>query len=280
MARTSLLPSLSAFVRRSAVTTSKHTQLHSVPGYPSVELFAWQPPSGARNFGDHLSHIIAAAVARERGMTFDDEISRPRRMLGDGSILHFARNGDTIWGSGVNGKISLDQIVARQLDVRAVRGPKTADVLRSMGIKVPAVYGDPALLLPRYFGKRFRVAPVRDYIFIPNLNDLKTHGQLPNLMSPLRGWNRCVEAICGAKLVIASSLHAIILAEAFGVPARYVRLTETESQFKYDDYAQSTGRRALVPAYSIAEAREMGGHEPIHFDPKPLLDAFPYDLWA
>jgi pyruvyltransferase len=142
------------------------------------------------------------------------------------------------------------------------------------------VFGDPALLLPRYFGARFRVAPVRDYIFIPNLNDLKTHGHLENLVSPLSGWNRCIEAICSAKLVIASSLHGIILADAFGVPARYVRLTETESQFKYDDYAQGTGRRALVPARSIAEAREMAGHEPMRFDPEPLIRAFPYDLWA
>lgn len=248
-------------------------------GYPSVELFAWQPRSGARNFGDHLSHVISAAVARERCVSFDDETSRPHRLLAVGSILHFAQDGDTVWGSGVNGKVSLAEIRARKLDVRAVRGPKTAEVLRGLGIDAPEVFGDPALLIPRFFGARFRVEPVRDYIFIPNLNDLKTHGHLPNVVSPLRGWNHCVEQICAAKLVIASSLHGIILAEAFGVPARYVRLTAIESQFKYDDYAQGTGRRALVPAHSIAEAREMGGHEPIHFDPEPLIEAFPYDLW-
>jgi pyruvyltransferase len=218
-------------------------------------------------------------VARERGFGFEDETSRHRRLLAVGSILHFAQEGDTIWGSGVNGKIALEEIRARKLDVRAVRGPKTAEILRGLGIDVPEVFGDPALLVPRFFGARFRVAPVRDYIFIPNLNDLKTHSQLRNLVSPLNGWNRCVEAICSAKLVIASSLHGIILAEAFGVPARYVRLTETESQFKYDDYAQGTGRTALIPARSIAEALEMGGHEPIRFDPEPLLRAFPYDLW-
>jgi pyruvyltransferase len=268
----SILPSLTSLVR-------KQTQAPE-PSYPSVELFAWKPRSGARNFGDHLSHVIAAAVAREQGLTFDDETSNAKRLLGVGSILHFAQDGDTVWGSGVNGKIAVEEIRARRLDVRAVRGPKTAEVLRSFGIHVPEVFGDPALLLPRYFGARFRVAPVRDYIFIPNLNDLKTHGHLDNLVSPLSGWNRCIEAICGAKLVIASSLHGIILADAFGVPARYVRLTETESQFKYDDYAQGTGRRALVPARSIAEALEMAGHEPMRFDPEPLIRAFPYDLWA
>jgi pyruvyltransferase len=272
----SILPSLSSLVRKSSQAPAQA----AIPAYPSVELFAWKPRSGARNFGDHLSHVIGAAVAREKGLTFDDETSRPRRLLGVGSILHFAQDGDTIWGSGVNGKIALDEIRARSVDVRAVRGPKTAEVLRSFGIEVPEVFGDPALLLPHYFGARFRVEPVRDYIFIPNLNDMKTHGHLDNLVSPLRGWNRCVEAICSAKLVIASSLHGIILADAFGVPARYVRLTETESQFKYDDYAQGTGRRALVPARSIPEALEMGGHEPIRFDPQPLIRAFPYDLWA
>ena len=250
-----------------------------VSPYPMVELVAWAPPSGARNFGDHLSHIITAAAAAERGLTFDDEVSEARRMLGIGSILHFSADGDIVWGSGVNGKIAVAEIKSTLLDIRAVRGPKTSAVLRDAGFTVPDVYGDPALLTPRFFSDRFPVAPSRDYIFVPNLNDLKVHGEEANLVSPLLGWNRCIEAICSAKLVIASSLHGIILAEAFGVPARYVRLSEIEARFKYDDYAQGTGRAELTPASSIQEALDMGGHPPIQFDADALIAAFPYDLW-
>jgi pyruvyltransferase len=251
----------------------------SACSYPSVELVSWRPSTGARNFGDHLSRVVAAAVAAERGLTFEDEVTEHRRLLAIGSILHLSATGDAIWGTGINGKIPLEEIKAERLAIYAVRGPKTAATLRELGFTVPEVFGDPALLVPRYFGKRFTITTTRDYIFIPNLNDLQEHRFAPNLVSPLMGWNRCIEEICRSKLVIASSLHGIILAEAFGIPARYVRLSEIESRFKYDDYAQGTGRADLTPAYSIEEARDMGGLAPIHFDADALIAAFPYDLW-
>lgn len=98
-------------------------------------------------------------------------------------------------------------------------------------------------------------------------------------VSPLRGWNAVVEQIVGADLVLASSLHGVVIAEAFGIPARHVRLTETEPPFKYDDYARGTGRSGIDSANSVAEALEMGGAPPISFDPQALLATFPHDLW-
>lgn len=234
---------------------------------------------GTRNFGDHLSRVISRCVALEHQLTFDDEVARERRLLAVGSILHLAQDDDVIWGSGVNGKIAHSQIIAKTLDIRAVRGPKTAAVLRALGHKVPEVYGDPALLVPRYFGQRFVVKPCRDYVFIPNLNDLGFDIECERFASPLMGWNRCLEEIVSARLVISSSLHGIVLAEAFGVPARQVRLSDTEPQFKYDDYALGTGRQCLTPARSIAEAMELGGDRPMVFDGQALVDAFPVDLW-
>ena len=98
-------------------------------------------------------------------------------------------------------------------------------------------------------------------------------------VSPLRGWNAVVEQIVGADLVLASSLHGVVIAEAFGIPARHVRLTETEPPFKYDDYARGTGRSGIDSANSVAEALEMGGAPPISFDPQALLATFQHDLW-
>lgn len=247
--------------------------------YAMVEQFHWEPASGLRNFGDYLGKIIVSAVAQTHGLTLDDEVPQPRRLLAIGSILHFAQDGDVAWGSGINGKIPLERITARKLDVRAVRGPKTAGALRNLGLEVPDVFGDPALLVPHLFADRFTVDPSQDYIVIPNLHDLAMVAPSDRRVSPLWGWNRVVERIVKAKFVVASSLHGIILAEAFGVPARYVRLSETENQFKYDDYAQGTGRAELSPATSIEHALDLGAHPPIEFDAQPLLAAFPYDLW-
>ena len=247
--------------------------------YPSLEVFSWEPGDGRRNYGDHLARVIAQAAAARRGLTLDEEIAAPHRLFTVGSVLHFARDGDTVWGSGVNGKIALERIGARRLDIRAVRGPKTAAVLRKLGMTVPDVYGDPALLLPKLFPDRFKPDPVRDYVIVPNLHDLALIEDRERLVSPLMGWNRCVAAIVSARFVVASSLHGIILAEAFGIPARFTRFSPTESAFKYDDYAQGTGRSTLEPATSVEQALDMGGHPPIAFDADRLLASFPYDLW-
>lgn len=250
------------------------------PPYPMVSLYSWAPDDGRRNFGDHLSRIIVAAVAAERGFTLEDETPAATTMLAVGSILHFARDGDVIWGSGVNGKVDPAELKARALDIRAVRGPKTAAVLSKLGMTVPAVYGDPALLVPRYFGQRFRRPDRREsFIVLPNLHDLTLIEPAPHVVSPLWGWNRCIERILGADMVVASSLHGLILAEAFGIPARMLRLSDTESTFKYDDYAQGTGRPKLRFARSVARALDMGGDTPAVFDGDALAAAFPFDLW-
>jgi len=248
--------------------------------YNHVDLFHWQPEDGRVNFGDHLSKIIVGQMLAARGLTIDDQTSEPSRLLGIGSILHFAENGDTVWGSGINGKIPDSAFTATHLDVRAVRGPLTAEFLRKRGHTVPDIFGDPGLLVPTLFGHRFHPSPERDYVFVPNLHDLAlVHGE-KNIVSPLWGWNKVIEEIIKAKLVLASSLHGLVIAESFGIPARYVRLTETENLFKYQDYFYGTGRENFDYATSIKNGLEMGGMEPItQYDVSPLMEAFPWDLW-
>jgi len=247
--------------------------------YHEIDVVSWHPADGSRNFGDHLSRIVVESVAREHGRTLDDEVASPRRLLAIGSSLHFARDGDTVWGCGINGKIPTERITARRLDIRAVRGPKTAAILRELGLAVPDIYGDPALLLPRYFRGRFPLTGMLDYVVVPNFHDVALIAESERKVSPKWGWNRCIAAIVSARFVVASSLHALIVAEAFGIPARQLRLSDTESQFKYDDYAQGTGRLSLTPARSIEQALEMGGEPPPCFDERSLLAAFPIELW-
>jgi pyruvyltransferase len=100
-----------------------------------------------------------------------------------------------------------------------------------------------------------------------------------HVASPLGSWNRRIEAILEAELVLASSLHGIVVAEAYGIPARYVRLSSGEAEFKYRDYYEGTGRFDVAFASSLEEGREMGGAAPLDFEHQALMDAFPIDLW-
>lgn len=247
--------------------------------YPHVSLFYWRPSTG-NNFGDHLSKIIVGNILARHGRNLDDETGRTARLLAIGSIMHFARDGDVIWGSGVNGKVAEDLFTARRLDIRAVRGPLTAAFLRKRGFSVPDIYGDPGFLTARLFAGRFQRTSVKDHVFIPNLHDQTLSANMENVVSPCRGWNAVLDEVMKSRLVLASSLHGLIVAEAFGIPARYVRLSETETLFKYEDYFLGTGRENFTFARSIGEALEMGGMEPPRLDAERLLSAFPLDLWS
>ncbi|WP_319519532.1 polysaccharide pyruvyl transferase family protein [uncultured Martelella sp.] len=245
----------------------------------SVELFYWTPPSGIHNFGDHLSKIIVTKLLADQGLFLEQETSKKARMLAIGSILHFANDQNTIWGTGINGKTNTNSYNFNELDVRAVRGPKTREFLMEKGITVPEIYGDPALLCKALLPNTQATDKKRKLLFVPNLND-DTYPKGVEVLSPLLPWNRCIKEITSSEFVLASSLHAIVIAEAYGIPARYLRISEVESLFKYEDYVLGTGRKSLEFATSVEEAKEMGGMPKISFSSEKLIGAFPYDLWS
>lgn len=250
--------------------------------YPHVLLFHWSPRNGSINFGDRLSEVVTRQLLKGYNLSLDDEVKESSRLLAIGSILHFAQSGDHIWGSGWNGKIPKSEFMANSLIVHAVRGPLTAEFLRKKRINVPEVFGDPGLLIPDLFKGRFKPKKELDYVFVPNLNDLSLVSGWKNIVSPLWGWNSVISEIMRSKLVLSSSLHGLIIAEAFGIPARYVRISETESLFKYQDYYLGTGRMEsdFNFAKSIDEGMEMGGVKSLQFDPEDLINAFPLELWS
>jgi len=243
----------------------------------------WWIPSNRTNFGDELSHEI---VKRIIGYTPRRPLKREKKLLALGSIMHLANDNDIVWGTGVNGKaIELDLHKFTCLDVRAVRGPLTRQFLLERNIPCPEIYGDPALLMPLLFPE-FKPTFAVDYIVIPHIFDVKELINIPvfnsakNIVLPTENWETVVKKILESKFVIASSLHGIIVAEAFGIPARYLRATSKEPLFKYVDYYTATGRPNFKYANSIAEALEMGGEDPIKFDANALLKAFPYEQFT
>jgi pyruvyltransferase len=100
------------------------------------------------------------------------------------------------------------------------------------------------------------------------------------VLSPRAPLARVLRGIAHSELVVGSSLHGVIVAEALGVPARAVR-SHAEPSLKYEDYFLATGRDPdEVVAGSVEEARERGGAPPPAWDPAPLLASFPADLWT
>lgn len=263
---------------------------------PAVEVFAWnavrrlpdekgqlirQP---VNNFGDLLGPYIVTELLRRRGLR-PDSATASRRLLSIGSVMHYARDGDVVWGTGINGKVRRARLRGIDLDIRAVRGPLTARRLRRAGHSLPSVYGDPGSLIGTLWSRDDyrRQALATPALVVPNFNDLTSvtvDTVDAQLLDPRRPIDHCLSAIASADLVVASSLHGLIVAEAFGVPAVRFR-SASEPDFKYEDYYQATGRGTHPCAATPEEALELGSSAATAptLDLTPLLEAFPWDLW-
>lgn len=245
-----------------------------------LPLYFWN----AENFGDLLSEkIVEKIVGRGVATTYNHLLGK-KKLLALGSIIHWAEDRDVIWGSGINGKHpdKTDKEVYRftNLDVRAVRGPLTRQFLLEMGIYCPEVYGDPALLFPKLFPEwKKQKEPSREFIIIPHVADEPFFENNPYVVSPREDCEEVIKKILDSKFVISSSLHGLIVAEAFGIPARLIRVSNIEPLFKYQDYYYGTGRFDFQFATTVEEALELGGEPLPIIDLEKLYNAFPFEFF-
>lgn len=237
------------------------------------------------NFGDLLGPWIIRRLVPPDAQA----VSPGSRLLSVGSVLHWAQEGDYVWGSGVNGKHLDAPVGSPHFRAHALRGPLTREVLRTHGVSVPdgVPFGDPGLLVGSLWPTGMSKPPRHGrVVVVPNLNDwpsvLEIRPSLPadlEIVSPTAPFGEVIEAIRQGGYVIGSSLHAIITAESFGVPCRAVR-SAREPLFKYEDYFEGTGRVSVAVAESVSEALDMGPMPPLEgWAPDFLLAAFPRELW-
>ena len=212
-----------------------------------LKLFWWK---SVPNFGDALSQLVVAHVSgREVAHT------GPKRaeLWAIGSLMHVARqNRDAfrrrpvLWGTGMLGYVPRD--VLEHVDVALLRGPVGAAL---MGLK-DTRFGDPGLLAAEALGP----APQRtDTIGLVPHHSLLGDPMITALLEAeprlrlIDVRDTCVEvchAIGSCAHVFASSLHGLIVADAFGVPNTWVHPGD-QSHFKYYDYAASVGRVLARP---------------------------------
>lgn len=245
-----------------------------------VNLNYW---SESANLGDALAPIILNHMLEQRNIDGDKPVSKTKHLYAVGSVLTAGIQDCTVWGSGVLNATLLYRLKKRKFDIRAVRGPVTRAILLDYGYNVPEVYGDPAILLPEIYTPepcpkkaKYGVILHKDYIIPTRDNELAE-----TIFIDIRteNYKLFVEQLMSVNIVISSSLHGIILAESYGIPA--ILLKPQVDILKYYDYYYSTGRTIFPIASDIAEAKKIVPAElPDLTQLKTALKiSFPYDLY-
>jgi hypothetical protein len=159
-----------------------------------------------------------------------------------GSILTHVNHKCVVWGSGIISK----KYPVKKAIFLAVRGPQTRKNLLNAGYEVPEIYGDPALLLPRFFNPK--VEKKYKYGVVPHYNDYKLVSNWfqdnPDIhlidMMTTDVELKTIEFL-QCERIVSSSLHGIIVAHAYGIPAVWQKFSNNVfgDDIKYQDYLES-----------------------------------------
>lgn len=238
------------------------------------------------NIGDSLALVIYQWMLDRNDIKKDAKVTKIIHVMTIGSLIGMVPFDAVIWGTGIHRISSIYKLVKYKrmvkYDIRAVRGPLTKNVLEYAGYNCSNCnYGDPAILMPLIYTPS--VKKKYDYSVIHHIDKINIESNNNYHMIDVRTTNYkyFVEEICSSKLIISSSLHGIILAESYGVPAIFINEDMNDELFKFYDWYFSTGRKNVVMATSISEALNITPMElpDLAEMRNNLLKCFPYDLF-
>jgi pyruvyltransferase len=191
-----------------------------------------------------------------------------------------------IWGPGfVSGSGRLAGAPAK---ICAVRGPLSRDILIRQKMDCPEIFGDPALLYPRFYKpekeKKYRLGIIPHYVdkrstAVKNLAG-NPEVKIIDIERPI---NDVVDQVCSCKYIASSSLHGIIVADAYRIPSVWIKISDkiVGGGFKFQDYFASVGRRDEKPLTitgksTIDDIYGSFGNYKIDIDLDALLEACPF----
>jgi pyruvyltransferase len=220
-----------------------------------IKAYWWQ----AKNFGDTLTPIILEHFTGKKVELV--KRNDTGKLVGIGSIMVAVRENDVVWGSGDNRGHTIK--APQGAKFLAVRGPLTRGVI-SPNDKVPEIYGDPAILLPLIYNpkvdKTHKIGIIPHYVDKPFVN-LQAGQKIIDIQAD---WQTVIREVLSCEEIISSSLHGLICAEAYGIPARWVTYSTKirGARFKFQDYLLGTGRqrqqvmKPIPPIENLAERQQ------------------------
>ncbi|NDV60290.1 polysaccharide pyruvyl transferase family protein [Bacteroides sp. 519] len=217
----------------------------------------------SHNWGDDVSTVLAQLLSPNKRIIpsiYYCNFKKKEEYLCIGSIISWMTTPNSIiWGSGV--VYPEKKISSKPLKVLAVRGPLTRKYLLDQDIPCPEVYGDPALLFPRFYKpivkKKFKVG------LIPHMRDFRNglykeiSARIENIsiidVRDVENWHSFIDKINECEFILSSSLHGIIISDAYNIPNCWIEFEKGEKKrYAFYDYYYSIGKNDVSP-YIITE---------------------------
>lgn len=250
-----------------------------------------------QNWGDDLNVFLCASWFNKKIINYSTSVLS--WMSNDviysfiGSILQSANRRTVVWGSGLISEDEYPKEAPKR--ICAVRGPLSRKVLQEHGIECPEVYGDPALLLSRYYTpkeptKKFRLGIVAHVCDEKNqiIRDFlrKDYDVIQISLSSYERWQDVVDQVCSCEAIVSSSLHGLVVADAYGIPNTWIEFSDLVIGlgFKFRDYFMSVNREIRPPHFihSVEDLEKLYFQEmvsqPIEIDLEPLINSCPFKL--
>ncbi len=214
-----------------------------------------------RNFGDWITPLLFLEVTGQDPIHCSANIRSPAEVyFGVGSICRHIWKDEVavVWGSGI---IDRRDNFARPKRTTAVRGPLTRERFLELGYECPEVFGDPAILLPDFYHPRVQSDGMLGIIphfqhfeiarsWFSDRNDVR-------IIDVCRPVTEVVDEILKCGATISSSLHGIIVSNAYGIPSAWCRFPgQLEGDdVKFLDFYYSGGVQR--PPQPISVRRDM-----------------------
>lgn len=234
-----------------------------------IPLFYWSSVLFERkkeeNYGDLLSKYIVEKVSGRSVKFFNapkqkKKWFKKKHLMAIGSIMSYATKKSLVWGSGI---ISQTDTFG-PASFYAVRGPKTRERIIELGYSCPEVYGDPAILLPKYYkpqvDKKYSYGIIPHYIDYEDAvsiyrdnNDVKVIDLIGSDVEKI------TLEILSCERTISSSLHGLIVSHAYGIPSVWVKFSDRLSgdDVKFQDYILSVGIEPYAAVTITMDSKEL-----------------------
>ncbi len=197
------------------------------------------------NFGDWIGPYLFEKIAQKKpNYKVPNNEDKESTTLSVGSIINLTKRNAVIWGSGIMDK---QTFFVKPFKTLAVRGPLTRKRFLEMGYDCPEVYGDPALLMPRFFNPEIEqtheVGIIPHNIDLERISNLYTNTPGVKVISVLDDVENVIKHMLSCKNIVSSSLHGIILGNAYKIPSAWVHfsLNLPGDDVKFFDYFLSVG---------------------------------------